>query len=65
MNELYLIRKYNKAALKVNVSRKKEYKRLWTESLFKFQSQTGVNESIITISFLNTRSLKENILWTL
>ena len=35
INKLYLIGKYNKAALKVHISAKKEYERLRTESLFK------------------------------
>ena len=38
INELYLIGKYTKAALKVNES-KKEYEKLRTESYFKSQTQ--------------------------
>ena len=45
INELYLIEKYTKAALKVNESAKKEYEKLRTESAS-------------TISLLNTRSFK-------
>ena len=45
INELYLIEKYTKAALKVNESAKKEYQKLRTESSS-------------TISLLNTRSFK-------
>ena len=45
INELYLIEKYTKAALKVNESAKKEYEKLRTESSS-------------TISLLNTRSFK-------
>ena len=40
INELYLIGKYNKAALKVNESAKRGYERLRTESCFKSQAQT-------------------------
>ena len=45
IHELYLIRKYTTAALKVNESAKKEYEKLRTESAS-------------TISLLNTRSFK-------
>ena len=58
INELYLMGKYNKAALKVNESAKREYERLRTESCFKSQTQNRVTESVITISLLNTRSFK-------
>ena len=58
INELYLIGKYNKAALKVNESAKGGYGRLRTESFFKSQTQNRVIESAITISLLNTRSFK-------
>ena len=58
INELYLKGKYNKAALKVNESAKREYERLRTESCFKLQTQNRVTESAITISLLNTRSFK-------
>ena len=61
-NELYLIGKYNKVALKVNVSARKEYERLRTESRFKSQPQMGVTESSITTSLLNTRSLKKHFM---
>ena len=62
INESYLIVKYNKAALKVNVSAKKVYERLRKRSLFKFQPQMCVIESSIIISFLNTRSLKKHFI---
>ena len=39
INELYLIGKYTKAALKVNESAKKEYEKLRTEIYFKSQTQ--------------------------
>ena len=58
INELYLIGKYSKAALKVNESAKREYERLRTESCFKSQTQNRVTESAITISLLSTRSFK-------
>ena len=50
--------KYNKTALKVNESVKREYERLRTESCFKSQTQNSITESAITISLLNTRSFK-------
>ena len=65
INELYLIGKYNKAALKVNESAKREYERLRTESCFKSQTQNRVTESTITISLLNTRSFKTHFRDTL
>ena len=58
MNKMYLIGSYNKAALKVNESAKKEYERLRSEGLFKSQSHLAVTETSITIILLNTRSLK-------
>ena len=58
INELYLIGKYNKAALKVNESTKREYERLRTEICFESQTQNRVTKSAITISLLNTRSFK-------
>ena len=45
INELYLIGKYNKAALEVNDSAKREYERLRTENCFKSQTQNRVTES--------------------
>ena len=42
MNKMYLIGSYNKAALKVNESAKKEYERLRSEGLFKSQSHLAV-----------------------
>ena len=39
INELYIIRKYNKTAPKVNESAKRVYERLRTESCFKSQVQ--------------------------
>ena len=44
INQLYLIEKYDKAALKVDVSAKKEYENLQTESLFKSQPPMGVTK---------------------
>ena len=58
INELYLIGKYNKAALEVKESAKREYERLKTDSCFKSQSQNRVTESAIIISLLSTRSFK-------
>ena len=57
MNKMYLIGSYNKAALKVNESAKKEYERLRSEGLFKSQSHLAVTETSITVTLLNTRSL--------
>ena len=51
INELYLIGKYSKAALKVNESAKREYERLRTESFFKSQTQNRVTESATTIKY--------------
>ena len=62
MNKMYLIGSYNKAALKVNESAKKEYERLRSEGLFKSQSHLAVTETSITITLLNTRSLKLHVL---
>ena len=58
MNKMYLIGSYNKAALKVNESAKKEYERLRSEGLFKSQSHLAVTETSVTINLLNTCSLK-------
>ena len=62
MNKMYLIGSYNKATLKVNESAKKEYERLRSEGLFKSQSHLAVTETSITITLLNTRSLKLHVL---
>ena len=62
MNKMYLIGSYNKAALKVNESAKKEYERLRSEGLFKSQSHVAVTETSITITLLNTRPLKLHVL---
>ena len=58
MNKMYSIGSYNKTALKVDKSAKKEYERLRSEGLFKSQSHLAVTETSITIILLNTRSLK-------
>ena len=58
INQLYLIGKYNKAALKVNESAKRDYERLRTESCFKSKTQNRVTKSVIKISLLNTLSCK-------
>ena len=42
MNKMYLIESYNRAALKVNESTKKEYERFRSEGLFKSQSHLAV-----------------------
>ena len=62
MNKMYLIGSYNKAALKVNESAKKEYERLRSESLFKSLSHLAVTETWNTITLLNTCSLKLHVL---
>ena len=62
MNKMYLIGSYNKAALNVNESAKKGYERLRSEGLFKSQSHLAVTETSITITLLNTRSLKLHVL---
>ena len=54
MNKMYLRGSYNKAALKVNESAKKEYERLRSEGLFKSQSCLAVTETSITIALSNT-----------
>ena len=61
INELYLIGKYNKAALKVNESAERQYERLKAESCFKSQTQNRVTESTITTSLLNTCSFKRHL----
>ena len=58
MNKMYLIGSYNKAALKVNESAKKEYERLRSEGLFTSQPHFAVTETLIAITLLNTHSLK-------
>ena len=58
---MYLIGSYNKAALKVNKSAKKEYERLRSERLFKSQSHLTVTEISITITLLNTHLLKLHV----
>ena len=62
MNKMYLIGSYNKAALKVNKSAKKEYERLRSEGLFKSQSHLAVTETSITIALLNSCSFKLHVL---
>ena len=62
MNKMYLIGSYNKAALKVNESAKKEYERLRSEGLFKSQSHLAVTETSITIALLNSCSFKLHVL---
>ena len=49
INKLYVIGKWNKEALKVNVPEKKEYERLRTESLSKLHPHFLVTESTISI----------------
>ena len=61
MNKMYLIGSYNKAALKVNESAKKEYEILRSEGLLKSQSHLAVIQTSITITLLNTRSLKLHV----
>ena len=46
----------------MNVWTKNKYERLKTESLFKSQPQMGVAKSSVTISLLNTRSLKKHFI---
>ena len=58
---MYLIGSYNKAALKVNKSAKKEYERLRSERLFKSLSHLTVTEISITITLLNTHLLKLHV----
>ena len=62
MNKMYSIGSYNKAALKVNELAKKEYERLKSEGLFKSQSHLPVTETSVTITLLNTCSLKLHVL---
>ena len=62
MNKMYLIGSYNKTALKVGESVKKEYDRLRSEGLFKSQSHLGVTETSITITLLNSCSFKLHVL---
>ena len=61
MNKMYLIGSYNKAALKVNKSAKKEYERLRSEGLFKSQSHLAVTETSITIALSNTPQPSHNV----
>ena len=61
MNKMYLIGSCNKAALKVNESAKKEYEILRSEGLFKSRSHLAVIQTSITITLLNTRSLKLHV----
>ena len=58
---MYLIGSYNKAALKVNKSAKKEYERLRSERLFKSLSHLTVTEISIAITLLNTHLLKLHV----
>ena len=62
MNKMYLIGSYIKATQKLNESAKKEYERFRSEGLFKLQSHLAVTETSITITLLNTRSLKLHVL---
>ena len=62
MNKMYLIGSYSKVALKVNESAKKEYERLRREGLFKSESHHAITETLITITLLNTSSLKLHVL---
>ena len=61
-SQKYLIGKYNKAPLKVNESAKREHERLRIEHRFKSQTRNGVTEPAITISLLNTRSFKTQLI---
>ena len=62
MNKMYLIGSYNKGALKVNESAKKECERLRSEGLCKSQSPLAVTKTSITITLLNARLLKFHVL---
>ena len=62
MNKMYFIGSYKKAALKVNESAKTEYERFRSEGLFKLQSHLAVTKTSITLTLLNTRSLKLHVL---
>ena len=62
MNKMYSIGLYNKTALKVDKSAKKEYERLRSECLFKSQSHLAVTETSITIALLNSCSFKLHVL---
>ena len=62
INKLYLVGKYKKEAIKVNLAAKKEYERLRRESLFNMQPQYEVTESSITLSLLKTRSLQKHFM---
>ena len=62
MNKMYLIGSYNKESLKVNESAKEEYKRLRSGGLLKSQSHLALTETSITITLLNTHSMKLHVL---
>ena len=62
MNKVHLIGSYNKAPLKVNKSAKKKYDRLRSEDPFESQSHLAATETSITITLLNTHSLKLHVL---
>ena len=58
MEKMYLTGSYTEAALKVDESAKKEYERLRSEGLFRSQSHLAVTETSVSITLLNTCSLK-------
>ena len=62
MNKMYLIGSCNKTALKVNESAKEQYDRLRSEGLFMSQLHLAVTGTSITITLLNTHSLKLYVL---
>ena len=57
---MQLIGKYNRNAIKVNKSAKKEYEHLWSECLLSPLSFPKASNDTLTIALLNTRSLRRH-----
>ena len=60
INNLFLIGEYSRNAFKVNTDATTEYNRLRCDSAFEYCENIAVNECSITVTLLNTRSLKKH-----
>ena len=58
LENMYLIGNYNRNAIKVNKSAKKEYERLYSACLLSPLSFPKASNDTLTIALLNTRSLR-------
>ena len=60
LENMHLIENFNRNAIKVNKSAKKEYERLYSECLLSPLSFPKTRNGILTIALLNTRSLRRH-----